>query len=253
MSQGVLISPDQERVRLDLDAYCHTCKHRHKLGLTPQSFTDEMWQWEAKHRGHEFEFLSPKRRIPAHFDDTVFEQAGEAPWWLSYRPNSDIKIAYSTSAALTCTLASLASSATFVAGREATAIVNTSNLYMDYRVTAKVTAGTTPTVDKDLRIYAYATLDDTPTYPDTITGTDSAVTLTNTYILDSSFILLGATSNAATSNVAYTPKCLTIAEAFGLVPKRWGLFIAHSQVAALHATGGNHVLSHIGAFFTSIG
>ena len=252
MSAGVLISPDQERVRLDLDAYCHTCKHRHKLGLTPQGFTGELWEWEAKHRGHEFEFLSPKRRIPAHFDDQTFQAVGEAPWWLAYAENANIKIAYAASAAMTCTLASLASSATFVAGREATAIVNTTNLYIDYRVSAKITTGTTSTVDKEIRIYAYCVLDDTPTYPDTITGSDANVTITSTYILDAGFILLGSTSNSATSNIGYPIKCLTIAEAFGHCPTRWGLFITHSTAVNLNATGGNHVLTQIGAYFTSI-
>src|SRR5580765_5268340 len=138
---GVLISPDQARVRVDLDAYCHSCKHWHKLGRTPQGFTDELWEWEAKHRGHEFEFLSPRRRIPLHFDDQVFQDAGEAPWWLDYSSNANIKLAFASSAALTCTLASLATSSTFVAGREATSIDNSSNLYIDYRLTAKITTG----------------------------------------------------------------------------------------------------------------
>lgn len=252
MTAGQLISPDQERVRLDLDAYCHTCHHRHRLGRTPQTFTQEMWEWEAKHRAHDFEFLSPKRRIPPHFDDAVFQHACQAPWWLEYAENANVKIAYASSAALTCTLASLATSSTFVAGREATAIVNTSNSYVDYRVTAKITTGTSPTVDKEIRIYAYAVLDDTPTYPDTITGTDSAVTITNTYILQAGFILLGATSNSATSSVAYPIKCLTLAEAFGHCPTRWGLFIAHSTAVNLHATGGNHVISQIGAYLTVV-
>lgn len=249
---GRLHSPDEDRVRIALDAVCHDCQQRHRLGRTPQGFTAELWEWAAKHRGHDCEFLSTKRRIPPRFDDAPFQAAGQAPWWLTYAENANLKIAYAASAALTCTLASLASSATFVAGREATAIVNTTNLYIDYRVTAKITTGTTATVDKEIRLYAYAVLNDTPLYPDTLTGTDSAVTLTNTYILDAGLTLLGSTSNSATSNIAYFPRCITIAEAFGHCPTRWGVFVTHSTVAALHATGGNHVLSQIGAYFTSV-
>lgn len=252
MTAAVLISPDQERVRVDLDAYCHSCKHWHKLGCTPQSFTEEMWEWEAKHRGHEFEFLSPRRRLPRHFDDRVFAKAGDAPWWLRYRSNANIKIAYAASAALTCTLASLATSSTLLVGREATAIVNTTNLYVDYRVTAKITTGTSPTVDSEIRIYAYAVMNDTPAYPDTITGTDSGVTLTNAYIRDAGLTLIGATSNSATSSIGYPIRCLTIAEAFGHCPTRWGLWITHSTGVNLHATGGNHVLTQIGAYYTSV-
>ena len=255
MSAGVLVSPDESRVHLDLDAFCHTCQHRHKLGLTPQDFTQEMWEWEVKHRGHEFEFLSPKRTLPSHFDDRVFQKADQVPWWLEYAENANIKIAYAASAAITCTLASLATSATFVVGREATSIDNTSNLYIDYRVTAKITTGTTPTVDKDIRIYAYAVLNDTPTYPDTVTGTDAALTLTAssaTYILDSGFVLMGSTSNSATTAVAYYPKCITLAQAFGYCPTRWGLYITHNTGVNLNATGGNHLISQIGAYFTVV-
>lgn len=248
----VLRSPDEDRVRLDLDAYCHDCRHWHKLGRTPQGFTQEMWEWEAKHRGHAFEFLSPRRRLPLHFDDAVYEAAGEAPWWLGYSSNANIKLAFAASAALTCTLASLATSSTLLVGQEATAINNTSNLYVDYRVTAKITTGTTPTVDTEIRIYAYAVMNDTPTYPDTITGTNSAVTLTNAYIRDAGFTSLGATGISATSNIGYPIRCLTLAEAFGHCPTRWGLWITHNTAVNLHATAGNHVLTQIGVYVTSI-
>jgi hypothetical protein len=252
LSPPLVHSPDEALVRIDLDAVCHTCRHRHRLGRTPQGFTQELWEWEAKHREHAFEVLSPRRTLPRRFRDRFFERLGWAPWWCTYAENANLKIAYAASAALTCTLASLASSTTFVAGREATAIVNTTNLYVDYRITAKITTGTTATVDKEIRVYAYAVLNDTPLYPDTITGSDAAVTITSTYVLDSGFVLMGSTSNSATSNVGYYPKLLTLAEAFGHCPTRWGLYLTHNTVAALHATGGNHVLTQIGCYFTAI-
>jgi hypothetical protein len=238
-------------VRLALDAYCHTCQHRHRLGRTLQDFTAELWEWEAKHHDHEFEFLSPRRQLPPRFDDRAYQQAGEAPWWLTYAENANIKIAYAASAALTITLDALASSSTFLVGQESTAIDNTTNLYVDGRITARIRTGTTPTVDTEIRLYGYAALDDTPTYPDTITGTNSGRTLTNAYILDSGLILLGATAVSATSNITYPIRCLTVAEAFGLHPKRFGVFVAHNTVAALHATGPD-VVSYIGAYITSV-
>jgi hypothetical protein len=247
----VLRSPDDGRVRIDLDAYCHDCKHWHKLGYTPQDFTDEVWEWEAKHHGHDFEFLSPRRRLPLHFDDTVYEAAGEAPWWLDYRSNANVKIAYAASAALTCTLTSLASSATFVAGRECLAIDNTSGLYIDYALTPKITTGTSPTVNTEIRLYGYSALTDAPAYPDTITGADANVTITNTQILENAFVLLGATTVAGTSSISYPIRCLTLAEAFGHARFRWGLFVAHNTGVALHATAGLHVLTYKGAYLTS--
>jgi hypothetical protein len=247
-----VISPDVARVRIDLDAYCWTCKHRHRLGRTAQDFTAEMWEWEGKHRGHAFEFLSPQRRLPPHFDDHGYERTGEAPWWLALAENANVKISYAAGVALTITLASLASSTTFLAGRESTALDNTSNLYIDGRITAFITTGTTPTVDTEIRIYGYAALNDTPIYPDTITGTDGNRSITNAYILDSGLILLGATGVSAASNIDYPIRCLTVAEAFGLHPKRLGVFVVHNTAVNLNATGTTHSVQYAGAFLTSI-
>jgi hypothetical protein len=247
-----LLSPDAERVRIDLDAYCWTCEHRHRLGRTPQTFTQELWEWEAKHRGHAYEFLSPARRIPPHFDDQIYEIAGEAPWWLALKENANVKISYASAVALTITLASLATSSTFLVGQASTALDNTSNLYIDGRFTAIVTTGTTPVVDTEIRLYGYADLTDTPTYPDGITGTNAGKTITNAYILDSGLILLGATAVSATSNITYPIRCLTVAEAFGLHPKRVGIFAVHNTNVNLHATPANHAIQYSGAFITSV-
>src|SRR6266436_2443057 len=111
-----LISPDQDRVRIALVAVCHDCKLQHTLDVIPAHFGDAAFGWHLKHQGHDFEFLTPKRMIPAHFDDAIFEQLGRAPWWLDYKHNADLKIAYGTLTAMTITLASLATSATLVAG-----------------------------------------------------------------------------------------------------------------------------------------
>jgi hypothetical protein len=246
-----LLSPDADRVRIDLDAYCWTCQHRHRLGRTPQDFAQELWEWEAKHRGHAYEFLSPARRIPPRFDDQVYAAAGEAPWWLALEENANVKISYAASVALTITLDGLASSSTFLVGQESTVVDNTTNLYVDGRLTARIRTGTTPTVDTEIRLYGYTALDDTPTYPDTITGTNGTRTLTNAYILDSGLISLGATAVSAASNITYPIRCLTVAEAFGVHPKRLGVFAVHNTVAALHATGP-HVVTYIGAYITSI-
>ncbi len=248
----ILKSPDEQKVKIALDAYCHDCKHWHKIEVTPAGFTTALWAWHTKHEGHNFEFLSPKRRLPRRFMDWMFQRTGIAPWWLSYAENADNKIAYSASAAMTCTLASLASSSTFVAGQEATSINNNTNKYIDYQVTAKITTGTTPTVSTEIRIYGIAALDDTPTWPDVFDGTDSAETVTNTQMLDQ-LPLMGSTLVSATSNVGYPfTKLLTIAECFGYVPKDWTLFISHATVAVLHATGTNHVITQRAAYFTSI-
>ena len=60
------------------------------------------------------------------------------------------KIGYNADAALTFTLASLASSASLVAGRESTAVDNGTTLAVDYLVSGKITTGTSPTANKTI-------------------------------------------------------------------------------------------------------
>jgi hypothetical protein len=244
---------DEAGVQISLDCYCHTCKLWHRPGpRTPEGFSLELWEWYAKHRGHDFEFLSPRRRLPRRFKDWFWQKMGCAPWYVEYGENTNFKLAYASAAALTITLASLATSATWVAGRESTVIDNRTTRNIDSEITAKITTGTTPTVDTEIRIYGYQALNpDTPTYPDTITGADAAVTLTSAYTRDGGIKpLLGATAVSATSNIGYPIACLSTAQAWGKEPARWGLYVTHSTVAALHATGGNHVLVRTSAYMT---
>jgi hypothetical protein len=244
---------DEAGVQITLDCYCHTCKLWHRPGpRTPDGFSLELWEWYAKHVGHDFEFLSPTRRIPRRFKDWFWAKLGYAPWWLDYGENTNFKLAYASAVAFTITLASVATSATWVAGRECTVVDNSTNRNIDSSITAKITTGTTPTVDTEIRIYGYQALNpDTPTYPDTITGADANVTLTSTYTRDGGIKpLLGATAVSATSNIGYPIACLSTAQAWGKEPKRWGLFVTHSTAVNLHATGGNHVLVRTSAYMT---
>lgn len=154
---------------------------------------------------------------------------------------------YSANVALTIGLGSLASSATFIAGRESNQVDNTSNLYDDVIVSGRITVGTTPTASTAILVYVWGSdISLATTAIDVLDGTDSAETLTNIGIRDA--LKLGAIINvpAATSDVAYPVLPFSIAELFGQMPKFWGLFVAHNTVAALHATAGNHVLQYYG-------
>jgi len=248
---------EEQDVRIHLDCYCHTCKLWHRpQPCTPDQFSAELWDWQHKHVGHDFEFLSPRRRVPRGFRDWLWQKLGLAPWWLDYNPNTNFRFIAGTPVAFTCSLQTgpLASSATFIIGRESTAVDNSSNRYIDSEITAKVTTGTTPTVDKEIRIYGYQALNpDTPTYPDQITGTDSTVTLTSAYMLDGGLKpMLGSTAVSATSNLGYPIACLSSAQAWGKEPKRWGLYVTHSTVAALHATGSLHVLTRTPSYLSDV-
>lgn len=156
-------------------------------------------------------------------------------------------INYTAPATITISPASLATSATFVAGRESTVVDNTSNKFVDALVAGIVTVGTTPTINTQIVIYVFSALDDVPTYPDVMDGTDSAETVTSVGV-GRGYLKLAAILevDATTSNRVY-PFTFTVAQLFGgIMPKRWGLFVAHNTGVNLNATGGNHVFQFWG-------
>lgn len=156
---------------------------------------------------------------------------------------------YSSNTTITCSVASLASSATFVAGQESTEIDNTTNKYDDAIVSGKVTVGTTPTANTQINVYVWGSDVSLATRAiDTLDGTDSAETLTNTGVLFSALRPLAVISViATTSNVGYDFSPSSVASRFGgVLPKYWGLFVAHNTGTALNSTGGNHFFEFVG-------
>lgn len=148
---------------------------------------------------------------------------------------------YSSNTTITMDLANLASSTTFVAGRESSQIDNTTNKYMDCIVSGFVSVGTTPTANTTIAIYVWgADTSLATTAIDTLDGTDSAETLTNTGILNALRFGAAVAVPAATSDVAYPVLPFSVASRFGgVMPKFWGLFVAHNTVAALRNTAVN--------------
>lgn len=155
-------------------------------------------------------------------------------------------IAYSTAGAggtmIAMDLTALAASATFIAGRSSAEVDNTSNKYDDAWVQGTIIVGTTPTLPCQLNIYIYAASTSAATTNiDTITGTDAAKTLTNTTVLTNSLILAkGASILVNTSNITYPLAPFSVAQLYGgIMPKYWGLFVAHNMTAALKTDAGN--------------
>jgi hypothetical protein len=138
-------------------------------------------------------------------------------------------------------LSALASSATFVAGRESSQVDNTTNKYVDVLVSGSVSVGTTPTANTSILVYVYgADTSLATTAIDVLDGTDSAETLTNTGILNA--LRLGAAINvpAATTDVQYFVLPFSVAALFGgVVPKFWGLFVAHNTAVNLRSNAIN--------------
>lgn len=163
---------------------------------------------------------------------------------------SDVKAEYGSSAAVTITLASLASSATLTAGRESTAVDNTTNKFSDYWVTGKVTTGTSPTTGKTIEIWAYGSENDSHDYPDVFDGTDSAETATSAEVKGSSLKLAHVIGTNATSDETY-PFSFTVRRLFGdVTPKKFGFFVTHDTGVALNSTGSNHRIEVTGIYET---
>ncbi len=154
-------------------------------------------------------------------------------------------LAYANSAALACTLASLASTtADPPVGVESDGYdVASSNLPDDLLLDGKITTGSSPTAGK-IEIWAWGSAYDGSTrrFPAGATGSNAGLT-PGSWWKDVLFPVL-VIRTSATSNVTYTFAGVSLLAKFrGLfLPERVGLFVHHNTVAALHATGGNHEL-----------
>ncbi len=136
-----------------------------------------------------------------------------------------------TKTAITMDLASLATSSTFVAGRESTEIDNTSNKYLDAQVFGNISVGTTPTANTQIIVFVWGSDVSLGTTPiDVLDGADSAETLTNTGVMGTLARLATVNVLVNTSDIAYPVNCKSVAAALGvmLLPRFWGLFVAHN-------------------------
>lgn len=155
-----------------------------------------------------------------------------------------IKIAYATSTAITCTVASLASSATV--GRECTAVDNTSNLYDDAMVYAQFkTSASALANDKTVYLYFYGSEDGT-NYIESATGSDAGFTIFSPSNLRGPFPV-----SCPSSSTTYKAVVGSVASYFnGVLPRKWGFVVVNYTGQALDSTGGNHALSYTGITYT---
>jgi hypothetical protein len=150
------------------------------------------------------------------------------------------------SQAITITLASLASSSTFLAGAESGAISNRSTLDLDHILSGKIRVGTTPTINTQIQVWVVPLLklvSATVTYPDVMDGTASAETWTSAGVRDGSGVLVKTLSvDATTSDRDYYFGGISLAAIFGSVPSDYVVYVTHNSGVALNATGTNHEL-----------
>lgn len=162
---------------------------------------------------------------------------------------------YSTDTAITFDISSLGTSATFVAGRESTEVDNTTNKYMDAIVTVDGITGhasTAPTVGQMITLYVWGSDTSLGTTPiDTLDGTDSAETLSHVSVLQSLRFVAATAVTVATAGLVYYIQPFSVAQRFGgVMPKYWGLYLAHNHTGALAASQST-LFSYNGITYTS--
>jgi len=159
---------------------------------------------------------------------------------------ADRKLAYAASSDLTVTAlnGAIASSATWIAGWTSGTIDNTTNKYLDYLISAKLVAESSGLAAGEVRVYAYAMLDDS-NWPDVFSsgteGTEGTATIHDVNVLASHFRMLWSSATDTTASQVYPMPKTSIASLFGgICPSKFAIFITHSMSAALE-TSGNQV------------
>ena len=150
-------------------------------------------------------------------------------------------INYSTpSTAITFDISSLATSTTFLAGRESNEQTNATTRYDDVELYIKGITGhatTAPVVGQMIQIYAWGSEVSLATTPiDVLDGVDSVETLSHDAVRQSLAIIASPTVTVATAALVYPTRPITLAQFFGgSMPLFWGLFLAHNHAGALAA------------------
>jgi len=159
-----------------------------------------------------------------------------------------ITTSYRASSNLTVTnLHSLASSSAWTAGWTSGTIDNTTNNDIDIGVTCKFTIASANNQAGEIRVYAYAMLDDS-NWPDVFSagteGTEGAATIHDTEQRDSAFVLLWSTAVDTGTGELHNMPLTSVARAFGFLPPKFALFIAANAATSTNASfaaSGNQV------------
>ena len=152
---------------------------------------------------------------------------------------ADLKLSYPAATDLTITLASLGSDTNLLTGRESATIDNSTNLYLDYLISGKITAGTSPTAARSIEVWAVGSWDGT-NWPDVFDGTESAETITSADIKASVCRFVAAMATANTTDRTYHFGPVSLAAAFGgTLPPKIVLFVTHSTGVNLNSTAEN--------------
>jgi hypothetical protein len=152
----------------------------------------------------------------------------------------DVKLAYAASANQTVTaLDGLASSSTHVTGWESAEIDNSTNKYLDYLISGKITVESAGLAAGEIRIWVVPRIDDS-TYPGGFDGTASAET---TPLDDANGTMAGAVlakviQTDTTASQVYYFGGISVAALFGgICPEKFVIFVTQSTGTTLETTG----------------
>jgi hypothetical protein len=145
----------------------------------------------------------------------------------------DIKLQYVASQTPTVTnLHSLASSQDWTAGWVSNSISNLTNEYLDFLHAFTFTTHASNRQAGSINIYVIASLNDTPTWPATASGTigtEGALSFTDAEERDSLCRLLGSITVDNSASAIYTFPQTGIASLFGgIVPTHHAIFVAQN-------------------------
>lgn len=154
---------------------------------------------------------------------------------------ADVKLSYAASSDLTVTnLHALASSATWVGVWESGAVDNTTNEYLDYLISGKITVESAGLAAGEIRVGIVAMIDDT-NWPDVFDGTESTETITDTEIRDAIVKIGASIVTDTTASRVYPFGPFSVAQLFGgICPAKFVVVVAQSTGANLE-TSGNQV------------
>ena len=165
---------------------------------------------------------------------------------------------YNGDTAITFDISSLATSSTFVAGRNSTEIDNTSNKFVDCIVDVEGITGhasTAPTVGQVIQLWVAGNDTSFATKviggSGAIDGVDGACTLPHVSVMQS-LRLAGVTAvTVATAGLVYYIQPFSVASLFGgVMPKFWCLYLAHNHTGALAASQST-LFNYNGITYTS--
>jgi hypothetical protein len=157
---------------------------------------------------------------------------------------ADVRTGYGANTQITCTLTSLADSAT--AGRESAVLSNTTDKFLDALVFGKIKPQNSGSIlaPSAVFVYAYASVDAGTEYPDTVTGADAAITMNSPTQLK----LLGVIY-VTTINITYKGGPWSVASLYGgKLPEKWGIVVQNDCGTALSATPADHQFEYQGIY-----